>query len=303
MIYPFEHFDFELLDDPDFREDSIREELVSPLLKALGYSASPPHRIIRSRPLQHPYVYIGTVKKTITIIPDYLLQRNNKNAWILDAKGPRENIDSGKNVEQVYSYAIHKDIRVPLYALCNGHRLLVYNVSSWPSVLDVSLQTISKEWPKLLDILGTRAAWPNGIRPGFLPDLGLALRKAGLAYDKDGKKYFQIFTSVPVQMITKLEDNLYSITGAYEQEESAAHMITFDFATTPYQKLLSVLSPEIRDLICSGLSRQPYRVFLNEDCTPLITVYAELGDEVYKNENESYCPFIAEDFIEEPAWD
>lgn len=302
MIQPFEHFDFKMLDDPDFREDSVREELAAPLLKALGYSASPPHRIIRSRPLQHPYVYIGTVKKPITIIPDYLLQRDNINAWILEAKGPRENIDLGKNVEQAYSYAIHKDIRVPLYALCNGHRLIVYSVSDWPSVLDVSLQDISKTWQMLLDLLGTKAAWPEGLRPGFFPDFGLSLRKAGLAHDKDGGKYFQTFTSVPVQMVTKLGDNRYCITGLYKQEEST-HMLTFDFGAAEYQKLLSVLSPDIREYIRSGLSRQPYRVLLNEYSTPVITVFAEPGDKVYKNENESYCPFIAKDFLEEPAWD
>jgi hypothetical protein len=71
-------------------------------------------------------VYIGSVKKPITIIPDYLLQRDGENAWILDAKGPAEDISSGRHVEQAYSYAIHKDVRVPLYALCNGRRLLVF---------------------------------------------------------------------------------------------------------------------------------------------------------------------------------
>src|SRR5882762_5387207 len=118
MLYS--DFDFKLLDDPDFREDSVREAIVVPLLAALGFTESPPYRIIRSRPLTHPYVYIGTAKKGITIIPDYLLQREDENAWILDAKGPNENIDSGRNVEQAYSYAIHPDIRVPLYGLCNG---------------------------------------------------------------------------------------------------------------------------------------------------------------------------------------
>src|SRR5438093_3750123 len=53
----FETFDFKLLDDPEFGEDSVREELVVPLLAALGYSASPPYRIIRSKKLEHPFVY------------------------------------------------------------------------------------------------------------------------------------------------------------------------------------------------------------------------------------------------------
>jgi hypothetical protein len=88
----FADFDFGLLDEPDFKEDSVREELIVPLLAALGFSASPPFRIIRSRPLEHPYVYIGTVRKGVSIIPDYLLERDGTYAWILDAKAPNENI-------------------------------------------------------------------------------------------------------------------------------------------------------------------------------------------------------------------
>ena len=47
---------------------------------SLGFGETDPYRIIRSRPIKHPYVYIGTAKKDITIIPDYLLQRNGQNA-------------------------------------------------------------------------------------------------------------------------------------------------------------------------------------------------------------------------------
>jgi len=98
----------------------VREELVAPLLRALGYPASPPYQIIRSRKLEHPFVYFGTVKKDITIIPDYVLERDGRPAWILDAKAPRVAIDTGKNVAWAYSYAMHRDVRALFYALCNG---------------------------------------------------------------------------------------------------------------------------------------------------------------------------------------
>jgi hypothetical protein len=152
----FKDFDFSLLDNSDFREDSVREEIVVPLLAALGFSASPPHQIVRSKRLAHPYVYIGTSKKPITIIPDYLLQRDGENAWILDAKAPSEIIDSGKNVEQSYSYAIHKDVRVPLYALCNGRRLVVFHISQWPAILDIALIELSHNWVTLLKLLARK---------------------------------------------------------------------------------------------------------------------------------------------------
>jgi len=304
MLTLFEGFDFGLLDDPAFLEDSVREELVVPLLAALGYSASPPHRIVRSRPLTHPFVHIGTVRKTISIIPDYLLQRDCENAWVLDAKGPGEIIDSGKNVEQAYSYAIHKDVRVPLYSLCNGRRLIVYHVSHWPAVLDVAMEDICQRWPELLALLGTKAAWPHGVPPGFRADFGLALRKAGLDRDQDGQKLYQIFLSFRAHTISRVADDLYSVTGPYDQEHADGVttdlMLTFDCDPAVYAMFLSALPLKLREGVRLGLTRQPYRLFLPEAETPLVTVVADPGDTVHTNENESYCPFIAQEFVPEP---
>lgn len=61
---PFPDFDFSLLDSPDFKEDAVREELIKPLLDALGYSASnKKSRIIRSKTLKHPFVKIGSKRE------------------------------------------------------------------------------------------------------------------------------------------------------------------------------------------------------------------------------------------------
>jgi hypothetical protein len=302
---PLQGFDFSLLDDPNFREDSVREEIVVPLLGALGYSASPPHRILRSLRLAHPFVYIGSARKDITIIPDYLLQRDGRNSWILDAKAPGEAIDRGKNVEQAYSYAIHPDVRVEAYALCNGRHLTVFHISELAPMLDVQLGELPNVWPQVLALLGTSAAWPDGARPGFLPDLGLALRKAGLDRDESGQKYWQVFMSVPLEYISRLEDDLYSTSSAYSQEYLPGHhqssMLTFEFGDKAYRTLLEALPEAIRGQVEQGLRRQPYQLIFTGEPV-LLTVHAEPGDAVQKNNNESFCPFIAEEFIPEPAW-
>jgi hypothetical protein len=261
---PLQGFDFSLLDDPNFREDSVREEIVVPLLRALGYCPSPPHRILRSLRLPHPFVYIGSARKDITIIPDYLLQRDSRNSWILDAKRPAEAIDRGKNVEQAYSYAIHPDVRVEAYALCNGWRLTLFHISEFAPILDVQLSELTNHWPAVLDLLGTSAAWTDGARPGFLPDLGLMLRKAGLDRDESGQKYFQIFTSVPLQYISRMEDDLYSASSAYQQEYVPGHyqtsMLTFEFSSEVHRTLLKALPQAIRNQAEQGLRRQPYQL-------------------------------------------
>jgi hypothetical protein len=290
----FEKFDFNLLGDPEFREDSVREELVAPLLAELGYTASQPYRIIRSRKLEHPYVYFGTASKHITIIPDYVLERDGTCAWILDAKAPNENIDTGKNVEQAYSYAMHRDVRVQYYALCNGRKLVVYDVKKGPPILDIPLKDINQHWTEVLTLLGTKAAWPNGLRPDFLPDLGLALLKAGLAFDNKGKKVAMMFMDLTVMNMARPEDDFYTMNAL--QLESGV-MASFDISKELYQELLEKLPETYKDRLKKDLTRHPYQVmFSPQECPPLV-IAAEIADSIITNDNESYLPFKVFKFI------
>ena len=103
----FSHLNARVFDDPEFKEDSVREEVIAPILRRLGYSASGSHRVVRSRALIDPFVKIGSQTKRIEIVPDYLLLIDDQPAVVLDAKAPTEKILKSRHVEQVYSYAIH----------------------------------------------------------------------------------------------------------------------------------------------------------------------------------------------------
>ncbi|MFN7851018.1 type I restriction enzyme HsdR N-terminal domain-containing protein [Anabaena sp. AL09] len=106
-----------LKENPDFKEDSVREVIILPIFKALGYTEI---NIVRSKTLQHPFLKIGSKKLPVKLVHDYVLKVENNFAWVLDAKAPNENIKSGDHIEQVYSYATHPEIRSNYFALCNG---------------------------------------------------------------------------------------------------------------------------------------------------------------------------------------
>ncbi|MCL5991760.1 MAG: type I restriction enzyme HsdR N-terminal domain-containing protein, partial [Bacteroidetes bacterium] len=145
----FQDLDFNLLNGENFKEDSVREVLINPFLQSLGYDVQGDFIIIRSKHVRNPYVYIGTSKKQITQIPDYILEVKGEYAWVLDAKAPNEDITTGQNVEQVYSYALHPDIKVMFYALCNGHEFILFKMNEKEPVLYFHLSEIEKHWDKI----------------------------------------------------------------------------------------------------------------------------------------------------------
>lgn len=147
------NFDYSLLDSPDFKEDSVREELIVPIFTALGYKASGKNRIIRSKALAHPIVQVGSGTRQITSIPDYLLEVNGKYICVLDAKAPEEEIKSGKHREQAYFYSLHPDINVRLYALCNGREFTIFRLDEQIPILSFSLSDIDSYWKQLESIL------------------------------------------------------------------------------------------------------------------------------------------------------
>ena len=148
-----ENFDSGLLDNPEFQEDAVREEFVNPILKGLGYSSNKPNQIIRSRKLLHPLVYIGSKPKKVYIIPDYILEVNGKPVCVLDAKSPSEAVVKSQNVDQAYSYAIHKNVRANYFALCNGKEFALYDTREVKLILHFPIKKISEYWKSLKNIL------------------------------------------------------------------------------------------------------------------------------------------------------
>jgi|AntRauTorckE5430_2_1112549.scaffolds.fasta_scaffold08203_1 DNA modification methylase len=152
----FQNFDFSILDNSDFKEDSVREELILPILKALNYNSYGRNKIVRSKALAHPFVKVGSGKRNIQIVPDYLLEVNGCYSFVLDAKSPTQSI-TGEHLEQAYFYAIHPDIRVNHYGLCNGREIIIQRINDNNPALYFQLSEIDKYWTQLKGLLSPDA--------------------------------------------------------------------------------------------------------------------------------------------------
>jgi len=146
----YNNFNFNQLTHPDFKEDSVREVLILPLLKELGYDNS---TIVRSRTFTNPIVKIASGKRQLQQTPDYLLKVEDKYAWVLDAKAPNENIQHGANVEQAFFYAIHPEVRTTFFALCNGKAFSLFRQNDSEPILYFELADVEKYWENLSGFL------------------------------------------------------------------------------------------------------------------------------------------------------
>lgn len=164
----FSEFDFSILDDPDFEESSVREEIITPILKALNYKSFGRNKIIREKGVSNPKVKVGSNYRDLTTFPDYLFEINGKYCWVLDAKRPDEDIKTGGNVEQVYFYAIHPEIRVNYYALCNGREFILYHISESKPLLYFQIQEIESYWNEMKHLLSPDAFVQQEILSGSI---------------------------------------------------------------------------------------------------------------------------------------
>lgn len=285
----FDGFDFSLLESEEFREDSVREELIAPLLRKLGYSASGENAIIRSRRLEHPFVSIGTASHKISIIPDYLLQVKGANKWILDAKSPKEEIHKGRNIEQAFSYAIHREIRVNLYGLCNGKEFVLFHVSELAPVLSFELQEIEKHWDGLYRAVSPLAL-TNPKLLDFRPDFGIALAKMGFL-----PTMTMHFPLVALYGFGRVSDELFTASSNVDFGEGP-FAASFDFSRELLEKLVAFIPARQAELLRARLTRQPYLAHLPKDDPIVVHIKAKLGGTLQRNKEEAFIALEVEDF-------
>jgi hypothetical protein len=285
-----ENFDFKLIDYPEFREDSVREEIIIPIIKGLGYAANKPYQIIRSRKLLHPFVSIGSKRKEIYIIPDYLFEVAGKPAWILDAKSPSESIIKSSHVEQAYSYAIHSEVRVNFFALCNGKEFALYNIEKIDPILYFPVQAIPLYWENLKKYLTPENVFANN-HFKLAKDLGLHLKRLGFDIFES-----LIFSDVPITYIGQLDPDMFSFSCGINENE-ARYAVTFDFGYDVLNQLVGKIPDEAIEKL---LLRNPnFRQSVSfADKAYFVTTECKIGMKLEENEDEIFLPLWINRLIE-----
>lgn len=283
----FQNFEYKILNDPDFKEDSVREEIIVPLLKGLGYKASGKYKIIRSKTLSQPFIYVGTKKHPVNIVPDYLLLYDDKPLLVLDAKSPSQNILNKSHIQQAYSYAIHPEIRCNTFALCNGHNLAVFNVISNEPIINVPIQEFHEKWEEIEKQLGPKFLLNPELK-NFAPDFGMKLKQLGL-----DQNILLIMLGVKLNMYAMINPDLYTVTANCEFADRE-HCVSYDFTRNQLQQALACLPKELNEAFNNALNTAPFQAAAELAIELDLTV--KLGEET-KAEKETFVPLIVEEVL------
>jgi Type I restriction enzyme R protein N terminus (HSDR_N) len=280
----FTDFNPSLLDDPEFKEDAVREVIITPLLTRLGYSPSGVNRIIRSKSLAHPFIYAGTRKVPVTLIPDYTLLGDQTPLLILDAKRPTESVLSKENVQQAYSYAIHPEIKCQHFALCNGKMLTVFSVDDDNPLLVVPFAEYDSGWSEIEKYISPRYLKQPILRK-FAPDFGTALSRLGLAENAHISLFpakLNFFGRVSHDLMTASSNTIFA---------DKEHCVSFDFDHKLLPEILTCLPAPLADAFNYALCNAPFQAAA--ELAIELDVTTRLGVET-RGESESFRPLVIE---------
>ena len=278
-----EHFDHKLLQNPEFKEDSVREEIVVPIIKGLGYSANKPNQIIRSRNLIHPFVAIGSQKKKIYIIPDYLFEVNEKPTWILDAKSPSESLIKSKNIEQAYSYAMHPEVRARFFSLCNGREFVLYSVDDFKPLLQFQMQALPLYWENMKAILAPENIFSKSSLD-YKKDLGLHLKRLGF-----DKSTILFFPQIPITNLSQLDNDMFTINVGGAKLNNTTYVATFDFHLNVFKQLKGKIPDDGFEMLLTR--KKEKRLSLQfPDRAYMVNIECEIGQTLEENDKEIFLP-------------
>lgn len=276
------------INDPDFKEDSVRELILSPMLKRLGYLPAGKTRVIRSKSLKHPFIRIGTRNHPITVIPDYTLLHEEKAIFILDAKGPKEDVLDDSHIQQAYSYAMHPEIACREFGLCNGKQLAVFDVFHRDPLAIFNFSEFESKWIEIEKYLSPKFLIKPALRR-FAPDFGLALIRMGFE-----QTAAIIMPGVRLNLFGRVNDEFYTAS-ANCNFGSIEHCVSFDFEATMLPAVVAGLPVPLSEMFCDALKRAPFQA--SAGLVIELDLAARLG-EVTKVQDEEFVPLVIEEITE-----
>lgn len=135
-------------------EQDVREEIIAPILRALGYRKESMFSVTRELPLR-------IASKLLK--PDYCLTLWEEDFWIIEAKRP--SATQGRfgyaELRQALEYAVHPEINAALLVLCDGHAIEIFDREHdlETPILRVERANLVRDFDQLRALLSPFQVW------------------------------------------------------------------------------------------------------------------------------------------------
>jgi hypothetical protein len=167
---------FEPIEFGRLNEAGVREEIIAPLLRELGYRTGTVNDVNRETSLRYPRASLGRKNQKKDPIlrgkADYICEVQKEVRWVIEAKAPSVEIGT-EEVGQSYLYANHPEVRAVYFCVCNGKELIIFQTNRGPDT--PALKTFNySEFNKSLEII-KNILGPSAILrdyPKLEPDTG-----------------------------------------------------------------------------------------------------------------------------------
>ncbi len=232
---------FDTIDFSKFNEQDVREEVVAPLLRKLGYRTGTPNNVIRELPLTLRYdkAYLGRKNpKRDPVLrgkADYVCEVEGPIRWVIECKAPNIPIEIDA-IEQGYTYAVHPEVRAVLFCLCNGHELQVYQANlgdEAPPLLTLSYGELETRWFELEQWLSPKAIQRRF--PSYIADVGKPLGPGLRSIVRiAGGKIEYAENSLNAK---HLEEFVLAVTGGSIERNEEGKMVAVLKTLSPYKSL------------------------------------------------------------------
>jgi hypothetical protein len=157
-----------------FKEADVREEIINPILKIVGYRKGNDYSVDREKHIK----FVGSKNRYI----DYCLTIWEQDFWLIEAKRPTPSQKSFgyKEASQAFEYASHPNIRAALVVLCDGIKLEIFDREENVEVpiLSILIQNIVDEYQNLAAYLAPLNVW-FFYRRRLIRELDRAFEKEG----------------------------------------------------------------------------------------------------------------------------
>lgn len=251
--------DFPAYDFESMNETAVREEIVAPLLRHLGYRSTTSNNIIHEHHLIYRQLQLGRKNPAkdppLRGIADYICVAGGQVRWTIETKPPSEQLDTDAK-EQAWTYANHPQVRAVYFVLTNGRSFELYMTNRGadsPAVFQCTYAELASKLTTIENLLKPSSVLRDNKAQELdtLPPLADGLRSS--AQVTSG--WMRIETLVPE--VPQFIGLTHTITGGTLERmgdgtiQAKLHTLV---AFEKLQKLNSTLGIDVLNLLCTDKS-------------------------------------------------